>query len=59
MRAALDITGKNKGSVPLYLYFADKGKYALQPQSSYVAVSEKLLADLRATLGSENVVYNQ
>ncbi len=59
VRAALDITGKNKGSVPLYLYFADKGKYALQPQSSYVAVSGKLLADLRATLGSENVVYNQ
>lgn len=45
------------GRTPLYYYFADTGKYVLQPSDRSVDVNEPLINELKRVLGEENVVF--
>ena len=45
------------GITPLYYYFADTGKYVLQPSDRSVDVNEPLINELKRVLGEENVVF--
>ena len=45
------------GRPPLYYYFADTGKYVLQPSDRSVDVNEPLINELKRVLGEENVVF--
>ncbi|MGN0522000.1 MAG: DNA polymerase III subunit alpha [Eubacterium sp.] len=48
-----------EGTIPLYFYYIDSGKYELQPQSSFVEVNSTELKELKRILGDANVVYKQ
>lgn len=45
-----------EGNTPVYFYFIDKDKYAVQPKKSWVFVNDVLLSELGNILGKENVV---
>ncbi len=45
------------GTVPLYYYYIDSGKYELQPRERFVSVNDTELKELRRILGDGNVVY--
>ncbi|MCC8074002.1 MAG: DNA polymerase III subunit alpha [Clostridiales bacterium] len=48
-----------EGTIPLYFYYIDSGKYELQPSTEFVEVNKTELAELRRILGDENVVFKQ
>ncbi|MDD6727878.1 MAG: DNA polymerase III subunit alpha [Eubacteriales bacterium] len=45
------------GSIPLYFYYMDSGKYELQPREDFVEVNTTELSELKRILGSDNVVF--
>ena len=45
------------GSIPLYYYYIDSGKYEKQPREQYVSVNDTQIKELKRILGDENVVY--
>ncbi|MCM1114671.1 MAG: DNA polymerase III subunit alpha [Clostridium sp.] len=45
------------GTIPLYFYYIDSGKYELQPREDFVEVNETELRELRRILGEGNVAY--
>ncbi|MGN1123394.1 MAG: OB-fold nucleic acid binding domain-containing protein, partial [Eubacterium sp.] len=59
IRLAKRVTAIFEGNVPLYFYYADTGKYELQPRADFVEVNNTELAELRRILGESNVAYNK
>ncbi len=49
------ITSIFDGSMPLYFYFEDEGKYEMQPRACSVQVNDTMLAELCRLLGDKNV----
>ena len=45
------------GTIPLYFYYIDSGRYELQPRADFVEVNETELRELKRILGDENVAY--
>lgn len=52
------VTSIFEGTIPLYFYYIDSGKYELQPRTDFVEVNATELKELRRILGDENVVFN-
>lgn len=46
-----------EGTIPLYFYYIESGKYELQPRTDFVEVNETELKELKRILGDENVVF--
>ncbi|MDE6767590.1 MAG: hypothetical protein K2J35_05300, partial [Eubacterium sp.] len=57
IRLAKRVTAIFDGTIPLYFYYIDSGKYELQPRNTFVEVNETELKELKRILGDENVVY--
>jgi DNA polymerase-3 subunit alpha len=57
IRLAKRVTTIFDGTIPLYFYYIDSGKYELQPKSDFVEVNKTQLNELKRILGDENVVY--
>lgn len=57
IRLAKRVTTIFDGTIPLYFYYIDSGRYELQPRTDFVEVNETELAELKRILGDENVVY--
>ncbi len=53
------VTAVFDGTIPLYFYYTDSGKYELQPKSDFVDVNQTELEELKRILGEENVVFRQ
>ena len=51
------VTSIFDGTIPLYFYYTESGKYELQPRHDFVEVNETELKELKRILGDENVVY--
>lgn len=51
------VTDIFEGTIPLYYYYIDSGKYELQPASCFVEVNNTELMELKRILGDENVVF--
>lgn len=49
------ITSIFNGSLPLYFYYEDEGRYHRMPQSEWVDVNPTMLSELRRLLGNDNV----
>lgn len=57
IRLAKRVTTIFDGTIPLYFYYIDSGRYELQPRTDFVEVNETELRELKRILGDENVVY--
>ena len=53
------VTAIFEGNTPLYFYYADTGKYELQPKENFVEVNSTELDELKRILGDSNVAYNK
>ena len=45
------------GNIPLYFYYTDDKRYALQPRECFVEVNNTEIKELKRILGDENVVF--
>jgi len=57
IRLAKRVTSIFDGTIPLYFYYIESGKYELQPRTDFVEVNETELRELKRILGDENVVF--
>lgn len=53
------VTAIFDGSIPLYFYYTESGKYELQPRNEFVEVNATEIKELKRILGDENVVFVQ
>lgn len=51
------VTSIFDGTIPLYYYYTDSGKYELQPRENFVEVNETEIKELKRILGDENVAF--
>ena len=51
------VTDIFEGSIPLYYYFTESGKYELQPREKFVEVNNTELKELKRILGEDNVAF--
>lgn len=51
------VTSIFDGTIPLYYYYIDSGRYELQPRDCFVEVNDTELKELKRILGEENVAY--
>lgn len=51
------VTSIFDGTIPLYFYYIDSGRYELQARADFVDVNETELKELKRILGNDNVVY--
>ncbi len=57
IKLAKRVTSIFEGTIPLYFYYIESGKYALQPRENFVEVNGTELNELKRILGKENVVF--
>lgn len=57
IKLAKRVTSIFEGTIPLYFYYIESGKYTLQPRENFVEVNGTELNELKRILGKENVVF--
>lgn len=57
IRLVKRVTTIFEGTIPLYYYYIDSGKYEIQPKKDFVEVNETELGELKRILGDENVAF--